>query len=380
VSTAAFSPDGSTLVTGSADRTQVLWDVRGPERFVSVLTAGLTGQTSTLWAAGSGILVGSVGGALQFVDPGTGAVRGPSGDNPHAGAAFIYTARSGWGSDRVVVADSDGLTAIWSLGRRDVVAVVDLPKPDGTHTPGVWVSPDGATAATIRDGEGIRLVGVEDGSSLRTLPALPAMPSGSAPLLFEEVQGWTADGSGILVSRRFAGTDPVADLLVVDVASGAVRVQAPLTSTAIEAVADPSGSAIAVGLESGQVQFLDARTGAQLAPPSAAEMGYVANVSAAPGGGWFSASGGPPEVTVWDARSFRQSGTPLPLDLQSRDARARFAADGRLVVASEGTLRAFTVDPVAWLERACREAGRVLTEAEFAEFLPGRPYDPACAD
>jgi hypothetical protein len=28
--------------------------------------------------------------------------------------------------------------------------------------------------------------------------------------------------------------------------------------------------------------------------------------------------------------------------------------------------------------RVCRVAGRRLTEAEWAEFLPGRDYDPAC--
>jgi hypothetical protein len=81
---------------------------------------------------------------------------------------------------------------------------------------------------------------------------------------------------------------------------------------------------------------------------------------------------------VWDTRTFRQVAGPLPLDVNAIDARARFASDGRLIVATGSTLRAFTVDPTEWLARACREAGRTLTREEFEEVLPGRPYDPAC--
>jgi hypothetical protein len=66
------------------------------------------------------------------------------------------------------------------------------------------------------------------------------------------------------------------------------------------------------------------------------------------------------------------------LDVNAIEARARFAPDARLVVTSGSALRAFTIDPDQWLERACREAGRTLTPEEFEEVLPGRPYAPAC--
>ena len=48
------------------------------------------------------------------------------------------------------------------------------------------------------------------------------------------------------------------------------------------------------------------------------------------------------------------------------------------MVATGNVLRAYTIDPAAWLARACREAGRQLTQSEFNEVLPGQPYDPAC--
>ena len=82
---------------------------------------------------------------------------------------------------------------------------------------------------------------------------------------------------------------------------------------------------------------------------------------------------------MWDTASLRQVATPLPLDFGASDARARFDADGRLVVVSGSTMRVFTVDTADWLARACAVAGRPLTEDDWSEVLPTRPYAPACA-
>jgi hypothetical protein len=134
-----------------------------------------------------------------------------------------------------------------------------------------------------------------------------------------------------------------------------------------------------VGTATGSLLILDAKDGHALAPPLQASDGGVLNVSVSPDGRYIAASGQPPRLTVWDARTFRQVAVPLPLDVNAVDARARFAPDGRLVVATGSVLRVFTVDPAQWLAKACREAGRTLTRAEFEDVLPGRPYRPACA-
>ncbi len=101
-------------------------------------------------------------------------------------------------------------------------------------------------------------------------------------------------------------------------------------------------------------------------------------MSVSPDGRYLSVSGNPAEVTVWDTRDFRQVGTALPLDVGVQGVRARFAADGSLVVTSGSTMRDFVIDPKAWLARACATAGRILTRDEWARYLPGRPYAPAC--
>jgi hypothetical protein len=46
---------------------------------------------------------------------------------------------------------------------------------------------------------------------------------------------------------------------------------------------------------------------------------------------------------------------------------------------SDGSLVVWNGDATTWKQRACSVAGRTLTEEEWERFLPGRPYDPACA-
>ena len=54
--------------------------------------------------------------------------------------------------------------------------------------------------------------------------------------------------------------------------------------------------------------------------------------------------------------------------------------DGRYLLEMHGNGQGalWDVDPESWLRRACDLAGRTLTPEEWAEFLPGRPYEPAC--
>ena len=44
----------------------------------------------------------------------------------------------------------------------------------------------------------------------------------------------------------------------------------------------------------------------------------------------------------------------------------------------DGTVLLWDVDSASWLKRACAVAARRLTQQEWQEFLPGRPYQPSC--
>ena len=375
VLSAAWSADGATLVTGAEDGTLIEWDTTGRRHLGAVLNDDLGDDTGTLWATPEAIVVGQQSGRLLFVDPADGSLHPGDWTGPGFGTDPVITARTGVGSDIVVTADRNGRTAVWDARTRMQLGTVDLPATDGVaYGPETWVSPDGTRAATIRDGEGPIVFDV----AKRTVIARPHLASSPDTNQFTIVQGWSADGRSLLVSRELPQSGN--DLLVLDAVTGQVRLRLPFGKTIVgEVTADPTGRYLALAMVDGTLRILDATDGHPLAPPLKANSGAAINVSISPNGRYVAVSGFPPAVTVWDTRTFRQVAGPLPLDVDALDARARFAPDGRLVVTSGPVLRAFEIDPTEWMARACREAGRTLTRAEWEEVLPNRPYAPACA-
>jgi WD40 repeat protein len=374
---AAWSRDGSTLATGSEDGTVIVWDTTGRHRVGAVLTDALGDNTSTLWPVPGAIVVAQVSGRLLFVDPSTGTIH-PATDHT-GGTGAIGTARAGRAGKLLVTADSTGITAVWDVKTRRLLGTVDLPPPSEQGSPyggDVWVSPDSTQAAAIRNDAGPIVFDPVTRKVLRQLPPLP-LPH---PDLATVIDGWTADGRSLLISQQRSEPASANDVLVVDARTGAVKLRVPTgTGWAEETTMDPAGRFMALALNDGTLLIRDPKDGHALAPPLRANDGEVFNVSISPDGRYIVTNGDPPRVTIWDTRTFRQVGVSLPLDVNALDTRTRFAPDGRLVVANGDVLRAFTIDPDEWLARACREAGRTLTRAEFEEVLPGRPYKPACA-
>ena len=243
------------------------------------------------------------------------------------------------------------------------------------YTGDTWVSPDGTTAATLRDDTGVFVIELESGRVVRHLPPFVDAPKIDSAA----VQGWTSDGSALVVSLDLGPTEGGAEIVLVDATTGDIRLKVPLSGgVAYEVAVDPKGRFLAVAMSDGTLRVIDSRDGHELAPPIQATEGEAFNASVSPDGSYISVSGWPPRLTLWDTRTFRQVGIPLPLDLDAQEARARFAPDGHLVVTSGDVLREFDIDPAHWRERACGETARTLTADEFEEILPGKPYSPAC--
>jgi WD40 repeat protein len=374
VLSAEWSTDGSTLVTLGADGAVITLDMTGRRRLGALVTDRLDGHASTMWPLRQAIVIGQFGGRLLFVAPQVGTVKEAEGHLDWA--EQVENARAGQQGDLLVTNDARGLTAVWDVATRRLLGTVPLPLVDpagGPFDPQVWVSPDGTKAATIRDAVGPLVFDPRTRQGVHRLP--PTKDAEDAWSL--AVFGWTRDGRSLLVAQCLSATK--CELLVVDATTGDEKLRIETgTAAAIEATEDPAGRYIAVVTEDGTLLLFDAKDGHPLAPPLQANDGQAYNVSVSPDGRYISTTGSPPRLTIWDTRTFRQVGTPLPIDVNAVEARGRFAPDGRLMVVTGNVLRAFTIDPAAWLARACREAGRILTRSEFDEVLPGRPYDPAC--
>ena len=99
-----------------------------------------------------------------------------------------------------------------------------------------------------------------------------------------------------------------------------------------------------------------------------------------PDGRTLAISGFEPVASLWDVAT----GTQIGPQLTAGDRRTMIdlSADGRqlLEVHGNGQGAVWDVDPESWKRRACDLANRTLTREEWEEFLPGRPYEPACAN
>ena len=98
-----------------------------------------------------------------------------------------------------------------------------------------------------------------------------------------------------------------------------------------------------------------------------------------PDGRTLAISGYEPAAALWDVAT----GTQIGPSLTAGDRRTMIdlSSDGRqmLEVHGNGQGAVWDVDPESWKRRACVLANRTLTRDEWDEFLPGRPYEPACA-
>jgi WD40 repeat protein len=98
-----------------------------------------------------------------------------------------------------------------------------------------------------------------------------------------------------------------------------------------------------------------------------------------PGGRILAVSGWSPAASLWDLATGAQIGQTFAAG--SGRTMVDMSPDGRrlLMTHADGRGAIYDVDPESWAERACEIANRTLTREEWEEFLPGRPYVPACA-
>ncbi len=97
-----------------------------------------------------------------------------------------------------------------------------------------------------------------------------------------------------------------------------------------------------------------------------------------PDGRILAVSGWENVASLWDVASGAQIGPRLTAG--SRRTSLDLSPDGRRLLTTYGNGQGavWDIDPESWARRACSLANRTLTRKEWEEFLPGRPYEPAC--
>ena len=366
-----FSPDGETLYTVSHDGTAIAWDLTGDRRLGRPFTfthdrtfsrTGYDGHPGRLSPDGRLIAVGLKGRGIALWDarkltPVGAPLLDTDGEvktlafSPDGRTLAAVTndrcSRSGMSArDRGFASRSTQGTLPWVLA--------------------VGFSPDGATLATASSDVGIKLWDAATGDTLDD----PDSAGGASDVAF------SADGAMIASVPVEGG-----------VARGGLgcghwhvdrhvrRHAGQSTSPSRSALRGTSSQSVAIGRV---VRLWDVRTRKLLHELDQGGNGAF-TLEFSPDGRTLAISGFEPVASLWDVAT----GTQIGPQLTAGDRRTMIdlSTDGRqmLEVHGNGKGAVWDVDPESWKRRACALANRTLTREEWEEFLPGRPYEPACS-
>ncbi|MCT2282101.1 hypothetical protein M3G91_31335 [Micromonospora chalcea] len=336
---AAFNPNGGVMVTASRDETIQLWRVEDPRR-PTPLTAPIRRQgsadgyvgTATFRPDGRLLAVGSRSGDVELWD--IAAPDRPSRIGPPlvGGTALIETIAFTRDGSMLAAGGDDGNTYLWDVTRPD------NPRP----------------VATIR-GDGALVL------SAAFHPRLPVLA--------------TADTEGRV------------RLLDVATPTAPRQLGTPLqasTGYAYSVAFSPDGRILAVGGADKTVRLWaldDAGEPRPLPRPLLGPTSYAYWVAFSPDGATIAAASTDGTVWLWDVSHPQHPAVVASLGHTDEAFYVvAFSPDGHTIAAgsADATVRIWETDPNRLAADICATVGAPVTAEEWAQYVPGVPYSPAC--
>ena len=410
-----FSHDGSMLLSASTDRTAIVWDTAAGARLQT-----LTGHRDQVWGAGFApddrtvytasdyeLMSWDVTGRRGFLSPGdagepVGEQLGVSVAGPDGRTLARFENQAMWFVDnrtgRVTAkSPTHGLVSnvAWAPDARWFLTtgpgIVTLWDAQTGRQVATRAYPPGLVVGAVFSADNNRIHVDDRSGHLETLDRASLRPDGE-PVAFRGAATTLlpnpADGSVLVLEDdgSIARIDPVAR--TVDYSRPGLLNDEPV------AAFSPDGSLLATVHSDGSLRLLDANTFEWVGEPSRrqwwfshGEWGF--GLAYASDGSQF-ASMEPDRIGLWDGASGAYLAS-VPLGSLASSAEqatgtlvpgssiAYLPHGGGLLIASADG-RTWVVDTrlSTWVNRACRIAGRNLTQAEWEEFFPSRPYQVGC--
>jgi WD40 repeat protein len=164
--------------------------------------------------------------------------------------------------------------------------------------------------------------------------------------------------------------------LVVDYLAGTVQRLPDMGYQVGGVIPSPDGRRLMVDTGDSGVGLWDLAERRWIAPPDAARAGLMGYMTRFSDDGTLFASDSGGRVSYWDGVRGTYLGT---VAVEASGDVAFSADDSELILAGgDGVVRTVPLDPNSWLATACRLAGRDLTEKEWHDYVPDRPFASVC--
>jgi WD40 repeat protein/DNA-binding SARP family transcriptional activator len=380
----AYSPDGGTLYAAGADRSVLAWDLTGTKGIVTEIGArpapGTQVQQVALALDGSVAATSYSDGRVEVFDVASGEAFGEIFQpGPPGYENWMYFDQHG----RYV------LVHVYSESRRGptwgrmTVHLIDVQRRQLLPYTIELESQSGSDAVVTPDGEAV-LASADRQVSLRDL----ATGRQLSAQLFEAAD--VIGGISVHPDGRLAALSETGGLIeVIDVTTGELVHTVALGDLALGGFAagpvmfSPDGRWFAAGAWFGRVVVWDTQSWKMHSMWDAGPGFGIDSLVFTPDS-QFLISGAASTASMWIVEQGASGGVKLDVDPLRPEAAVSVGTrdDGRtLVTFTEGTgVRTWTVEPQRLLEHACAVAGRNLTQQEWADVLPNRPYERTCRE
>jgi WD40 repeat protein len=356
-----FSPEGTTLYTASGDGSAIAWDLTGTRSirrsFEFSQRSGHEPDVPGRFSPnGRLIAVGLADQGIALID----ATNMTSVGAPlmETGGEVIALSFSPDGHTLAAIAESGDVT-VWDVVTRSLRFEAGQASAASGLNVGVAFSADGTTLITAGNG-GLTLWDAETGARL------DSMGPGSVSDLALSADGTLAAFASDWSSASGAEVWSVGDRERV------VAVGNDAKADEYAVALSPDGRTLAVAGYGRFVRLWDVSTAELLHD---LDRGFAGReiLEFSPDGRYLATVG-----TLWDVETGVRIGPDLTAGLPT-SMMDLFDGNLLLVTTEDGRGIVWDVDPASWPRRACALANRTLTRDEWETFLPGQPYEPACA-
>ena len=373
------SPDGRTLYSGGEEGRAFVWDLQGDRRLVrpfagirpfvpddgDTLPRGLVVSPDSRTLA-----LGHSDGTVDLIDTETLRRR----RSFQALRGFVGALAFSPDGRLLAVAGQHGQATLWETytlrpageleGMATTIQGLTFSPPDGEllAVAELGTTTNGDDASSYQGGQ-IRVWDVRRHALTGTRVRL------SAPSI-----AFSPDGRLLAVAAMSRPTE------IRDARSGRLVARLPTADWGRSVAFSPDGGLLATGHYDGTGQLWSTESWKPVGRPLAGHDGKrLLSMGFSRDGTMLTTAGQDGTLALWDVETQNRIGPPLSVEAETYVA-ATLSPDGSRLFAESGNGNGvrWTISPEAWRQHACRVAGRELTQREWADTLPDRPYQTVC--